>query len=400
MGTSIHTARWINQLHGQGWDIHLFSVEPGGIHPELRDVTVHDFMAYRAPGLHPSIRLSGAWPLPRGAELAGRVLKRIAPRSGERSLRLARTIRRLQPDIVHSLEMQHAAYLTLEARNRYRDGFPTWIVSNWGNDIYLFGRLPGHPEKIKAVLAAADYYACECRRDVQLARTFGFRGGYFPVQPNAGGFHLERLRDLRQPGPVSSRRCIMVKGYQGWGRALVALRAIELCADVLEGYRILLYNAQDEDVGTAAALLSQDTGLPIEIIPHCSHEEILRYHGRARVSIGLSITDGVSTSFLEALVMGSFPIQSYTACADEWITHGESGFIVHPDDPEAVAAAIRRAITDDALVDRAAEINARAAAEKLDYGKIRSRVISTYEQVALHRRTLPVAETVREGLGS
>jgi hypothetical protein len=324
------------------------------------------------------------------------MLKRIAPHTGDRALRLARTVRRLQPDIVHSLEMQHAAYLTLEARNHYGDNFPAWILSNWGNDIYLFGRLPGHGDKIKTVLAGADYYACECRRDVELARAFGFRGECFPVQPNAGGFHLEHLRQLRQPGSTSARHCIMLKGYQGWGRALVGLRAIELCADLLKGYRVLIYNVQDEDVRTAAELLRQGTGIPIEIVPHCSHEEMLRWHGQARISIGLSITDGVSTSFLEALVMGSFPIQSYTACADEWITHGETGFLVHPDDPEAVAAAIRRAVTDDALVDRAAEINARVAAEKLDYSVIRSRVISAYEQVALQKRTVPVAQAVTE----
>ena len=57
---------------------------------------------------------------------------------------------------------------------------------------------------------------------------------------------------------------------------------------------------------------------------------MLRLHGRARVSIAISIGDGISTALLEAMAMGSFPIQTCTACADEWIIDGKSGFIVQP----------------------------------------------------------------------
>ena len=128
--------------------------------------------------------------------------------------------------------------------------------------------------------------------------------------------------------------------------------------------------------------MARKTGLVIDIIPKCGHEEMLRLHGRARMSIGINATDGVSTSFLEALVMGSFPIQTYTACADEWVTDGETGFIVRPDDPAGIAAAIRRAVTDDALVDRAAERNARTAEDRLEYGKLRQQAVALYETVA------------------
>jgi len=71
---------------------------------------------------------------------------------------------------------------------------------------------------------------------------------------------------------------------------------------------------------------------------------MLHYYGRARIYIGLSISDAISTSLLEAMVMGAFPIQSCTACADEWIEDGKSGFIVPPEDPHVIAEAIRRAL--------------------------------------------------------
>lgn len=387
MANSIHTARWINQLADQGWEIHLFPVENWGIHPNLRNLTIHDFLCYRPSGLDQSVHLVGSWPFPRGANLAKRVVERVSPLWGDRAWRLAHTIRVLKPDIIHSLEIQHAGYLTLEARDYLGGTFPTWIVTNWGSDIYLFGRLSDHVKRIRAVLSACDYHACECQRDVKLAQAFGFDGEALPVLPNTGGFDIERIRQFRQPGPTSDRRLIVLKGYQGWaGRALVGLRAIEMSADSLKGFRVAVYLA-GPDVKIAAELVARSTGIPIEIVPYCPHEDILRLHGRARVSIGLSISDAASTSLLEAMVMGSFPIQSNTSCADEWIRNVETGLLVHPEDPEAVAAAIRRAVTDDALVDRAADINARMTAERLDRLVIQPQVIAMYEKVAAQAAT-------------
>jgi glycosyltransferase involved in cell wall biosynthesis len=281
------------------------------------------------------------------------------------------------------MEIQHAGYLTLEAKAQLDGTFPPWIVTNWGSDIYLFGRLPEHKEKIRKVLSNCDYYACECHRDVDLAQAFGFRGEVLPVLPNGGGYSVEQLRKFRQEGPTSLRRLIALKGYQNWaGRALVALRALELCGDALEGYRVQVYLANDE-VRLAAELLSQATGIPIEVMPPGStHEEILRLHGHARISIGLSISDAISTSALEAITMGAFPIQSHTSCLNEWVCDGETGLLVHPESPEEIAAAIRRAIKDDALVDHAAEANYRVAIERLDKSVIQPQVVSYYRRIA------------------
>jgi glycosyltransferase involved in cell wall biosynthesis len=282
--------------------------------------------------------------------------------------------------------MQAAGYLTMDVRKNYKGQFPPWIVTNWGSDIYFFGRLANHVNKIKAVLAACDYYSCECYRDVQLAKQMGLKNEVLPVFPNTGGFDLVRAAQSRQQEPTSSRRLILLKGYQYWaGRALVGLRAISSCARELQGYSVAVYLAR-KDVKRAAVLVSRSTGIPIEVIPYCSHEDMLRLFGRARISIGLSISDGISTTLLEAMMMGAFPIQSCTACADEWIVDGESGFIVPPEDPEPIAAAIRRAVSDDALVDRAAELNAKVAQERLDQKIIRPQVIAMYEKIAARAR--------------
>src|SRR5207244_623486 len=219
MAHSVHTARWIAQLRGRGWDLHLFPVESARLHPELHDVTLPD-----------------AWGCDRSAR----------PPS---------------------------------ARGR-------------------------------RAAARGELCACECQRDVALPRAHGLRGEVLPVLPNAGGSDLDGLRALRSDGPASGRRLVLLKGYQGWaGRALVGLRGLERAAECLKGYRVVVYSA-DADVALAARLASQDTGVPIDIASERPHVEMLALHGRARVSIGLSLGDGISTSLLEAMVMGSFPVQS------------------------------------------------------------------------------------------
>ena len=381
MVDSVHVARWISQIGDQDWEIYLFPVEWSVPNPEFRNLSIFGTKFFRVPYLDKSVRYIRWSSLSFYLDKLNSFLTRGSSAVfQERALLYA--IQRIKPDIVHSLEFQHAGYLTLKAKKKLGSTFPTWIATSWGSDIYLFGRLPEHQGTIRQMMENCDYYSCECVRDLQLGRDMGFKGPLLPVLPSRGGFKTDRMLSLRQPGPVSNRKTIMMKGYQGWaGRALVAFQALRRCLDVLQGYTLVLYAVVD-DVKIAARLFEQETGIPIKIIPPGSpEEEILRHFGNARIYIGLSISDGISTSLLEAMTMGAFPIQSCTACADEWIQDGKSGMIVPPEEPDEIANAIRRALTDDALVDEAATINTRTAQERLDYSVVQPQAVKIYQDI-------------------
>ena len=376
MPHSVHTARWISQIADLQHELHLFPSTEAAPHPSLKRVRLHCVgIGFRT--------ISRVVNILKRKRASRRIpLFALFTALFDRSVYLKKVIKRVKPDIIHSLEIQHAGYLTFAARKRLGGRFPTWIVTNWGSDIYFFGRLAEHRNKIKSVLAACDYYSCECQRDVKLAEDMGLKGEILPVLPNTGGFDLKHAYKLRRKGLTSSRRLILLKGYQHWsGRALVGLRSIELCRQELQGYHVAIYSANN-DVKIAAELVSQLTGIPIDIIFPNSYDEMLNFFGNARVYIGLGISDGISTSLLEAMIMGAFPIQSGTSCADEWIENGKTGLIVPPEDPEIIAAAIRRAVTDDALVNSAAEENMRGATERLDRSIIQPQVIAMYEKIA------------------
>lgn len=381
MPNSIHAARWISQIAGQGWEVYLFPSIRDRLNSSFQDVNVFapflTFSVKNARNVH-CIRWTGFF------SFLDKIFTAILNKPFQIFWKtsLFWIIRTLKPDLVQSLEIQHAGYLTLAVRNRFKNSFPKWILTNWGSDIYLFGRFPEHGEKIKQALEKCDYYSAECNRDVTLARKMGFKGKVLPVLPNAGGFDMKRMSGLRAAGRVSERRVIILKGYQHWaGRALVGMRALTLCADALRGYRVAIYSGFSEDMAISAFLFTQDTGIPVDFVPQSSHEDMLRLYGRSRVYIGLSISDAISTSLLEAIVMGAFPIQSDTSCANEWIKNGESGFIVPAEDPEVISRAIREAVLNDALVDGAHEINYRTARERLDESVIRPQVVRMYKEI-------------------
>jgi glycosyltransferase involved in cell wall biosynthesis len=173
----------------------------------------------------------------------------------------------------------------------------------------------------------------------------------------------------------------MLKGYQNWaGRALFGLRALRLVREHLQGFTICIH-ATEEDVRIAAELFTQDTGIPTRIISECPHREMLALYGRARLSMGISITDGVPNSMLEAMICGAFPVESEASCAAEWIEHGKTGMIVPPEDPAAIAEALRTALTDDGLVDRAAMVNVAVAKQRIDGSVIGPKAIQLYQEV-------------------
>jgi glycosyltransferase involved in cell wall biosynthesis len=110
--------------------------------------------------------------------------------------------------------------------------------------------------------------------------------------------------------------------------------------------------------------------------------ELLRHHGLSRISIGINLSDGVPNSLLEAMLMGALPIESEGSCANEWIEHEKTGFIVPPEDPQTIAGAIKAALWDDGLVDRAAVQNQRVIEERMEVLQIRMRAINMYRGIA------------------
>ena len=330
MFDSPHLANWLNLHSGEPIDFHLVPSSPHRkVHASLTRLRSGGFSATYSWNRLLSL---GAVPLWLLDKAFGKLLGSIA---------LGRAIRDFQPHFIHALEMQNAGYVVLRHLKNC-DTNATLIVTNYGSDIFWFSRFPKHLEKIRALLNLADRYACECNRDVRLALELGFQGRVMPVQPNSGYFPREIL-ETELPRR-DHRDVILIKGYHGWaGRALVALNAVEILAPSLQDFRIVIYSS-NLVTKLQALKTSLITGIRIDVHRKGSltRDRMLELFAQSVVYVGLSRTDGISTSMLEAMAMGAITVQTATACCDEWFDG--TGVKVEDISVEAVADAILQGI--------------------------------------------------------
>jgi hypothetical protein len=387
MHTSVHVARWLRMVLRPDSVLLLFPVyvENAELPAGLRYIALSEVSRDLEPGIW--VVRSSDIDSPGDAYVDRVNGYRRWPHSflGDATMaapgRLRQCIKRFEPSLVHSMEVQLAGYLCLETARRMRRRFPPWILSNWGSDIVLFQKLGDHQERIRSVCERIDYYMAECARDQRIARDNGYRGPTLPVIPASGGVEVAALASHAQT-PPSRRRTVLVKGYHGWsGRALLALSAVALAHRCLAGYRIEVPLASSV-VQSWVEKLRAELGLDIQVAPYVAdHEHAIDRLAQARAVVGVGISDGISTTLLESMAVGTFPIQSSTACADEWIECGRSGFVVSPWDTAAVADAIFRAVTDDDLVDEAAAINLRTVTSRWSAAVNGAKVWEIYDRI-------------------
>lgn len=379
MSDSIHTARWINQLVGEYKEIHLFPAIPNRpLHPLLKGkVKFHPFPIIKRG--HGEGRIFNYI-----ADYANRVLVHLmSPNSHVDSL--IKLISKIKPDLIHSLEFQSAGYLVLKTKQSVKNiKFPKWLATNWGSDIFYFGKIKEQQIKIKALLSECNYYSCECQRDITLAEQYGFKGKSFLSTTNTGGYNLDWVKN-NQESDLSNRKVIMLKGYQNWsGRALTVIEALENVGNLLSGYELVIYNINppNKELIDRATNLAELNDAHVTIVPlNTSHNKILKLHGRARISIGLSISDALSTSAIEAMLMGSFPIQSNTSCIGIYLKDGLNGNLVPPEDVTILSLKLKEALTNDTLIKKAYEYNQLNVAPKFDFNKLNNETLNMYNSI-------------------
>ena len=328
---SIHTARWLSQFRDSETTFYLFPSSPHRrIHPELKQLLKCDYQA----GYH----------IVSAGKYFGLPLWMVDKFTNNffRGALLRLFVKKYEPSIVHALELQNAGYVALKALEKSKPKGLRLIVTNWGSDIFWFQRFPKHKGKLERLLAIADAYSAECERDVALARKLGFKGQVMPVIPNAGGFSEA---DIDMPRlPAHQRQTIALKGYHGWvGRAKISLEAVRSMASELQNFEIVVYSA-NRSVLKLAKKVAKETGLSIKAHGKgkLTHKQVLELFAKSTIYVGLSESDGISTSMLEAMAMGAIPVQTSTACCDEWFQN--SGVAVHEISVPAVMDAIRKGL--------------------------------------------------------
>ena len=299
-----------------------------------------------------------------------------------RSYFLNRQMSKIKSEIefIHAHEIQHAGYLILKTIKNWAVK-PKVVVSVWGSDLYWFQQFEKHAKNITQLMQVTDQLICECARDIPIAESFGYAGNRVVVMPVSGGLDTGTIHvELRPP---SLRNIILVKGYTGFvGRADLALESIERIASDLSNFEIVVYSS-DLKSRRIARRVKKNSGLIIQTHRRkaLTQVEMLNLFQSSRIYIGISESDGLSVSTLEAMASGCFPIHTSTSCATEILENGHGGLIVNLTDIHQLDSSILRASRDNSLVDSAALANVNQIYKSLNVETVQTQAQKLYQSL-------------------
>ena len=387
LGENSHTQSWIDLLEGASFNVRLFSM-PTGSPPDNWSIPTY-VTSYHGPR-HKSATRTPLYP----ANSLHRFVKRQTARAfglpdphAMAGRWLAKILHEWRPHIVHTLGIEQGGEFFLNVRRKYGlEDTGKWVLqTRGGSDLALTHLDPERRKQLVDILAACDQLISDNEQNFQIARELGVReeqlASIAPV-PGTGGIDVEGLRKKWQ-GPTSSRRAIVwPKAYDSaWGKMLPVFEALKMIWDRIQPFEIHMLSMTAES-------RMWFWSLPEEIRRSCrprervARAEVLELMPKARVMLAPALIDGVPNSLYEAMAAGAFPIVSPLETIVPVVKNEVNVLFARNLYPEEIAAALERAMTDDALVDHAAQQNLELVSRIANREHIRPRVIEFYERLA------------------
>lgn len=367
---SIHVIRWIENLKDTKYQLYWFDVLDRGTVETLD--SVKQFTGWK----------KRKWPYIKGEYFLSKnfpgIYQKIIPTLEiTANEALEKIIKEIQPDVIHSFEMQNCSYPILKTMLKFSK--MKWLYSCWGNDLFYYMNFKNHNLKIKKVLKRVDYLHTDCKRDFHLAQKLNFSGKYLGLVPGGAGYKLKELEAFKLP--VSERKIILVKGYEHTlGRGLNIIKALHSLQDEIKNYQVIIFGAHQN---VTDYIKFNDLDFQSFNRHELLHDELTELMGKSLLYIGNSISDGMPNTLLEAVLMGAFPIQSNPGrVTEEIIINGSNGLLIN--DPESVSEIkelILKSLSDLTMLQEALVKNQKIAADRLDYFDNKRKIVTMYKTV-------------------
>ncbi len=367
---SVHVIRWIENLQDSSYELFWFDILDRGKLNTLDRVT--QFVNWKKRKVTP---IKGEYFLGKKLPVLFEKINPFLEVTANEALE--KIILDIQPDVIHSFEMQGCSYPILKTMQKY----PAikWLYSCWGSDLYYYQRFPVHLKKIKQVLKRADYLHTDCQRDYVLAQQLGFLGKHVGVIPGGTGYRLEELQFYKLP--IGERRILLVKGYEHHlGKGLNVVKALQAIQNQIQNYEVVVFGAHPKVIDYVE---SRQLDFKLFGRHGLSHQELMELMGTSLIYIGNSISDGMPNTLLEAIVMGAFPIQTNPGgVTQEIIKDGKNGLLINnPESIVEIETLILNAVLNLKIIEKASIENTTIAIEKLDYHVNRTKVIDLYNDI-------------------
>ena len=353
VGGTIHDARILEGLSGRGHEIHYAHLKPNCRFPATVRFS-SEYLGYVPPSWV-------TWPLS---------MPKVAWSFGKSFVRIGNLIRAYDPDILHATFLQTAGLVSAMT------GFHPFVLSPMGSDVLVYARRNWLMRMIaRQVGLRADAIFSDSEtvgNDLRgLLKSSPDRVKVVPWGIDMNSFHKDstaRNAARKELGWEENKIVIMTRNFHrvyGVSRFLEALprvfksepsaRALLVGGGPLEG----------ELRGLARGLGIEGR---VRFLGVVSNAEMPKYLNAADAYVSSSLSDGTSTSLLEAMACGLPVVLTDLPSNREWIKDGVTGLLVPGGNITALTAAILRMLNDatlrhDSSVANSSVVRARANLE-------------------------------------
>lgn len=299
-----------------------------------------------------------------------------------------RLVKQYQPHLIHALRIPYEGMLAVSAARDY-----PLAVSIWGNDLTL------HATKnllmrflTKKVLHSCAGLITDVQRDLDLAVSWGFDRRNRPsmVALTSGGIDLAEMvrltsTPLEIPLPENTPIIINPRGIRpGYVRNDTFFAAIPQFLAAWKQPVLFVCPSMAGQPEAEGWVKQYGIDAAVRLLPFISQASLWKLFQCSSIMVSITEHDGTPNSLLESMAMGAFPIVGDIESLREWITPGENGLMVNPNDPEALACAMLKALKDQNLRGSAAVINHHLVEERANRIKIRQMREEFYSQILNH----------------
>lgn len=387
-GDSTHTHSWIELLEGRPFNARLY-IPPGMFSPPDKWKVKTYITAYERGPFDRSVR-KRLVDKGKARRLFDRCRARASGRQwdGRRYAEewLVKIIRGWRPHIVHTFQFDVAEFYHRVRREYGLEGAAKWVLQvRGGPELAQCRHMPEHEARLRRTLPACDQLIADNQQNYEYALDMGVRPGQLSplgVVPGTGGIDVDRMAAGWEGNPSGRRILLWPKAYD-WpqAKALPVLEALRLVRASLPPCEVHML-AVTPEVRMWFHTLPADVRAGCFLYERVPRRRVLELMVAARVMLAPSLSDGVPNAMYEAMAAGAFPVVSPLETIRPLVEDERNVLFARNLYPEEIASALVRAMTDNELVDGAAQRNLELVRRLADRERIRERVVEFYESLA------------------
>ena len=355
---SVHSVRWIKYFAEKGHEVHWISLTPC-VECEIKNIKL-----YLTP--HPI----GGWKL------------RIIPvfHLLFNIFWVRKLVKKIKPDILHS------HYVGVNGLVGALTGFHPFILTAWGSDILIGGKLFIKKSLIKFTLDRADLTTCDGENIENSLSNFGINSE--KIKTIYFGIDIEKFN----LGPENEE--IKIKLKIANSPVVLNLRNLEPIYDVetLINAVPLVIKEIPEAKFIIAGKGSQKGKLKkmaedlkclenVRFIGWISHDELPKYLKTADIYVSTSLSDSTSVSLLEAMSCGLTPIVTEIGENKKILNNGEYGLLIPIKNSNILAQKIIYLLKNDEVRNKIGRQGREIVEKKYNYYKEMNKMENIYKNL-------------------